>query len=150
MYTNLPTSQDYIFRILQHFATKLYSFSNSDNFFPEIFFVIPRKKVPFQTSANSPPTNSAIRSHCFYVNPCKRPYEIWSVENRLLKTSGVYQLPFYFAIAFFAFASIMNTFQKILISSIFFCLWINHLLSLLQTEGVANLIPGGNCPRLHR
>ena len=44
MYTNLPTSQGYIFRILQHFATKLCSFSNFDNFFPEISFVIPRLK----------------------------------------------------------------------------------------------------------
>ena len=44
MYTNLPTLQGYIFRILQHFATKLCSFSNFDNFFPEIFFVIPRLK----------------------------------------------------------------------------------------------------------
>ncbi len=40
MYTNLPTSQGYSFRILQHFATKLCSFSNFDNFFPEISFVI--------------------------------------------------------------------------------------------------------------
>ena len=45
MYTNLPTSQDYIFRILQHFATNLCSFSNFDNFFPEISFVIPRLKI---------------------------------------------------------------------------------------------------------
>ena len=48
MYTNLPTSQAYIFRILQHFATKLCSFSNFDNFFeffPEISFVIPRLKI---------------------------------------------------------------------------------------------------------
>ncbi len=45
MYTNLPTSQGYIFRILQHFATKLCSFSNFDNFFPEISFVIPRSKI---------------------------------------------------------------------------------------------------------
>ena len=45
MYTNLPTSQGYIFRILQHFATKLCSFSNFDNFFPEISFVIPRLKI---------------------------------------------------------------------------------------------------------
>ena len=44
MYTNLPTSQSYIFRILQHFATKLCSFSNFDNFFPKIPFVIPRLK----------------------------------------------------------------------------------------------------------
>jgi hypothetical protein len=42
MYTNLPTSQGYIFRILQHFAIKLCSFSNFDNFFPKIAFVIPR------------------------------------------------------------------------------------------------------------
>ncbi len=45
MYTNLPTSQGYIFRILQHFATKLCSFSNFDNFFLEISFVIPRLKI---------------------------------------------------------------------------------------------------------
>jgi hypothetical protein len=45
MYTNLPTSQSYIFRILQHFATKLCSFSNFDNFFPKISFVIPRLKI---------------------------------------------------------------------------------------------------------
>jgi hypothetical protein len=45
MYTNLPTSQGYIFRILQHFATKLCSFSNFDNFFPKISFVIPRLKI---------------------------------------------------------------------------------------------------------
>ena len=45
MYTNLPTSQGYIFRILQHFATKLCSFSNFDNFFPGISFVIPRIKI---------------------------------------------------------------------------------------------------------
>ncbi len=45
MYTNLQTSQGYIFRILQHFATKLCSFSNFDNFFPEISFVIPRLKI---------------------------------------------------------------------------------------------------------
>ncbi len=45
MYTNLPTSHGYIFRILQHFATKLCSFSNFDNFFPEITFVIPRLKI---------------------------------------------------------------------------------------------------------
>ncbi len=45
MYANLPTSQGYIFRILQHFATKLCSFSNFDNFFPEISFVIPRLKI---------------------------------------------------------------------------------------------------------
>ncbi len=45
MYTNLPTSQGYIFRILQHFVTKLCSFSNFDNFFPEISFVIPRLKI---------------------------------------------------------------------------------------------------------
>ncbi len=45
MYTNLPTSQGYIFRVLQHFATKLCSFSNFDNFFPEISFVIPRLKL---------------------------------------------------------------------------------------------------------
>ncbi len=45
MYTNLPTSQGYIFRILQHFATKLCSFSNFDNLFPEISFVIPRLKM---------------------------------------------------------------------------------------------------------
>jgi hypothetical protein len=38
MYTNLPTSQGCIFRILQLFATKLCSFSN----FPKISFVIPR------------------------------------------------------------------------------------------------------------
>jgi hypothetical protein len=44
MYTNLPTSQGYIFRILQHLATKLCSFSNFDNFFPKISFVIPRLK----------------------------------------------------------------------------------------------------------
>jgi hypothetical protein len=44
MYTNLPTSQGYIFRILQHFAIKLCSFSNFDNFFPKISFVIPRLK----------------------------------------------------------------------------------------------------------
>ena len=44
MYTNLPTSRGYIFRILQHFATKLCSFSNFGNFFPEISFVIPRLK----------------------------------------------------------------------------------------------------------
>ena len=41
MYTNLPTSQGCIFRILQHFATKLCSFSN----FPKISFVIPRLKI---------------------------------------------------------------------------------------------------------
>jgi hypothetical protein len=45
MYTNLPTSQGYIFRILQHFATKLCSFSNFDNFFPKISFVISRLKI---------------------------------------------------------------------------------------------------------
>jgi hypothetical protein len=45
MYTNLPTSQGYIFRILQHFATKLCSFSNFDNFFPKISFVIPRLEI---------------------------------------------------------------------------------------------------------
>ncbi len=45
MYTNLPTSQGYIFRILQHFATKICHFSNFDNFFPEISFVIPRLKI---------------------------------------------------------------------------------------------------------
>ena len=45
LYTNLPTSQGYIFRILQHFATKLCSFSNFDNFFQEISFVIPRLKI---------------------------------------------------------------------------------------------------------
>ncbi len=45
MYTNLPTSQGYIFRILQHFATKICSFSNFDNFFPEISFAIPRLKI---------------------------------------------------------------------------------------------------------
>ena len=45
MYTNLPTSHGYIFRILQHFATKICSFSNFDNFFPEISFVIPRLKI---------------------------------------------------------------------------------------------------------
>jgi hypothetical protein len=45
MYTNLPTSQGYIFHILQHFATKLCSFSNFDNFFPNISFVIPRLKI---------------------------------------------------------------------------------------------------------
>ncbi len=45
MHTNLPTSQGYIFRILQHFATKLCSFSNFDNFFAEIPFVIPRLKI---------------------------------------------------------------------------------------------------------
>ncbi len=45
MYTNLPTSQAYIFRILQHFATKICSFSNFDNFFPEISFVTPRLKI---------------------------------------------------------------------------------------------------------
>ncbi len=45
MYTNLPTSQGYIFRTLQHFLTKLCSFSNFDNFFPKIFFVIPRLKI---------------------------------------------------------------------------------------------------------
>ena len=45
MYTNLPTSQGYIFRILQHFATKLCCFSNFDNFFPEISFVIPKLKI---------------------------------------------------------------------------------------------------------
>jgi hypothetical protein len=45
MYTNLPTSQGYIFRILQHFATKLCSFSNFDNFFPKISFVIPRLNI---------------------------------------------------------------------------------------------------------
>ncbi len=45
MYTNLPTSQGYIFRILQHFGTKICSFSNFDNFFPEISFVIPRLKI---------------------------------------------------------------------------------------------------------
>ena len=39
------TSQGYIFRILQHFATKLCSFSNFDNFFPEISFVIPTLKI---------------------------------------------------------------------------------------------------------
>ncbi len=44
MYTNLPTSQGYIFRILQNLATKFCSFSNFDNFFPEISFVIPRLK----------------------------------------------------------------------------------------------------------
>ncbi len=45
MYTNLPTSEGYIFRILQHFATKICSFSNFDNFFPKISFVIPRLKI---------------------------------------------------------------------------------------------------------
>ncbi len=45
MYTNLPTSQRYIFRILQNLATKFCSFSNFDNFFPEISFVIPRLKI---------------------------------------------------------------------------------------------------------
>ena len=45
MYTNLATSQGYILRILQHFATELCSFSNFDNFFPEISFVIPRLKI---------------------------------------------------------------------------------------------------------
>ena len=45
MYTNLPTSQGYVFRILQHFATKLCSFSNFDNFFPEVSFVIPILKI---------------------------------------------------------------------------------------------------------
>ena len=45
MYTNLPTSQGYIFRILQHFATKLCSFSNFDNFLSEISFVIPRLRI---------------------------------------------------------------------------------------------------------
>ena len=45
MYTNFPTSQGYIFRILQHFATKLCTFSNFDNFFQEISFVIPRLKI---------------------------------------------------------------------------------------------------------
>ena len=45
MYTNLPTSQGYIFRILQHFVTKLCRFSNFHNFFPEISFVIPRLKI---------------------------------------------------------------------------------------------------------
>ena len=45
MYTNLPTSQGYTFRILQHLAAKICSFSNFDNFFSEIFFVIPRLKI---------------------------------------------------------------------------------------------------------
>ncbi len=45
MYTNSATSQGYILRILQHFATELCSFSNFDNFFPEISFVIPRLKI---------------------------------------------------------------------------------------------------------
>ena len=45
MYANLPTSQGYIFRILQHFATKLCRFSNFDNFFPKISLVIPRLNI---------------------------------------------------------------------------------------------------------
>ena len=43
--SNLPTSRGYIFRILQHFATKLCSYSNFDNFFQKISFVIPRLKI---------------------------------------------------------------------------------------------------------
>ena len=35
----------YYVRELQHFATKLCSFSNFDNFFLEISFVIPRLKM---------------------------------------------------------------------------------------------------------
>jgi hypothetical protein len=54
MYTNLPTSQGYIFRILQHFATKLCSFSNFDNFFPKISFVIPRLKIFLKRKSSIP------------------------------------------------------------------------------------------------
>ncbi len=61
MYTNLPTSQGYIFRVLQHFATKLCSFSNFDNFFPETSFVIPRLKI-FLKRKSSIPLNISYKS----------------------------------------------------------------------------------------
>ena len=65
MYTNLPTSQGYIFRILQHFATTICSFSNFDNFFPEISFVIPRLKIFLKRKSSI--TQVAMHAHCSFL-----------------------------------------------------------------------------------
>jgi hypothetical protein len=42
---NMQTSQGYIFRILQHFVTKFYSFTNFNKLFTEIYFFWPRSKI---------------------------------------------------------------------------------------------------------
>jgi hypothetical protein len=39
---NLQTLQGYIFRILQHFATKLCNFTHFSMLFPGIYFFLPR------------------------------------------------------------------------------------------------------------
>jgi hypothetical protein len=41
----MQTSQGYIFRILQHFATKFYNFTNFNKFFTGIYFFLPRSKM---------------------------------------------------------------------------------------------------------
>jgi hypothetical protein len=73
MYTNLPTSQSYIFRILQHFATKLCSFSNFDNFFPKISFVIPRLKIFLKRKSSI-----SIIIRCSTI----QMYNQWNFQNR--------------------------------------------------------------------
>ena len=78
MYTNLPTSQGYIFRILQHFATKLCSFSNFDNFFPEISFVIPRLKCFLKRKSSIGTGNSMVSSAMWHV---EKPYFFASIEE---------------------------------------------------------------------
>ena len=67
MYTNLPTSQGYIFRILQHFATKVCSFSNFDNFFPKISFVIPRLKIFLKRKSSIDEATSNAKDSCLVV-----------------------------------------------------------------------------------
>jgi hypothetical protein len=86
MYTNLPTSQGYIFRILQHFATKLSSFSNFDNFFPKISFVIPRLKILLKRK-------SSISKRMYYENYFAISNQnikyIWKSIKQLIKVDNV-------------------------------------------------------------
>ncbi len=41
-YENLQTLEGYIFRILQHFATKFWNFTTFESFFPGILSDFPR------------------------------------------------------------------------------------------------------------
>jgi hypothetical protein len=62
---NLRTLQGYIFRILQHFATKLCNFTNFSTLFPETYFFCQDKKLVYNGNCLLGRTQ-LIESKAFY------------------------------------------------------------------------------------